>query len=115
VHAWADAIDAKIRALWPNIRLDVEMTRIAHRFAEQLAVGWTESTLWPSMENDLRSSERITAGKFIRAVTSLDEIDIPKLIGASDTLFLGDMGIGVVQTRRDGPQAGRIWVVVFYR
>jgi hypothetical protein len=113
VHVWADTIVGKLRAVWPQARLDVALTRIAHRYAEQLAMGWHESTLWPSIQLDLQSSGRTYSGKTIRAVVTVDELDAKTMVGTPD--LVTDIGIGVVQSRRDGPQAGRVWVVVFFR
>ena len=112
-HLWADTLVGKLRASWPHSRLDVALTRIAHRYAEQLAMGWHESTLWPSIQLDLQSSGRTYTGKTVRAVVGLDELDAKTMVGTPDVVT--DLGIGVVQSRRDGPQAGRIWVVVFFR
>lgn len=114
IHAWADDIATHLYASWPHSKLDAPLAELAQKVAGQLSLGWRESSMWSSLDMDVRSQERVFSGKIVRSVSSLDEVDVLTLIGRPD-IKISDFGIGVVQSRQEGPQAGRVWVVVLFR
>ena len=106
----------KLRATSPMAKqasIDRLLQRLADRYATNLAAGWPEDMLWAAIVKDVNLAfARYKHAKKATVVV----LDPQKLDGAAiiEGRRFHDLGVSIAQSGRDGPLAGRIWVVVFF-
>ena len=115
--------DAVRRELLASLRvheriwIDPDLDRAAQTFAKGLAAGWSKASIWPSVSAEIPIAALHYGGSFSALVESayeIDELDLARIRRdqAGDPRAARSIGIAVVQSARDGPLAGKTWVVV---
>ena len=93
--------------------MDLALSRAAQRFADGLARGVDRAELWPVIRRDLENANR---GRFENIATAVVTLVDVRQVDPRDLVhrrLVDDLGIGVAQSAREGPQGGVTWVVGF--
>jgi uncharacterized protein YkwD len=92
--------------------VDDELTMIAHTVASDIAAGWPSADTLAWMERQLAGEVRYSgAGMRVVQLTST-KVDIKDMFPVGQ--IIDNIGVAVVQSGREGPQSGRIWLVVCF-
>ena len=93
--------------------IDRDITQAAKRYAHGLATGEDDAELWRQARVELGELDRRYS---MWNRTTLQLVDVDSLVGKDlvGGKEVGAIGIGVVQSPRDSPHAGTVWVVVIF-
>jgi hypothetical protein len=94
-------------------RVDLALSTAAQRYASGLTIGRSHDEMWPAIQRRLNI---MAETRYSVAVAAISLADIER--ASIDELVRGRrfeaVGVGVAQSARFGPQAGIIWIVVFF-
>jgi len=93
--------------------VDDVLSRIARRHAAKLAMGWSDAALAPELAWDLGGAPFVKISMGLKVLVSTEFIEVGSLLPPADLRF-DHIGLAVVQSARNGPLAGRVWVIVLY-
>jgi uncharacterized protein YkwD len=93
--------------------IDRRLTGVAQHYAERLAAGGERTAVWPEIKRDLDDAAGRRFTKVANAVASVIDVEHVDITDLIHDRAADDIGIGVAQSERYGPQGGVTWVVVF--
>jgi hypothetical protein len=104
---------AEAIATQQTCRVDLGLSTAARRYATGLAAGRSHDEMWPGIQRWLNT---MAETRYFVAITAISLVDVDRV--SIDELVRGKrfeaVGVGVAQSARFGPQAGIIWIVVFF-